>query len=150
MNARRGLFRLWIIFSVLVVIGVSGTSYNDVRDEFKVAGNLNAHMLPVDCTDWDYRGIVTEAARGTAGVDYSFGEGLCWYRMENFRRLYPEYNDLSNSSLFVRLKAKASLNPRPWRTIVNLAEGIIGVLLAVFLLGYALIWAFGGFHSRSG
>lgn len=150
MNARRGFFRLWIVFCVLVVIGVGVASYGDLRGEFTVARDLHTHMLPVDCIDWDYRGTVTEAARGTAGVDYSFGGGHCWYRMENFRRLYPEYKELSDGSLFDRLQAKASLNPRPWRTIVNLAEGTIGVLLAVFVLGYALIWAFGGFHSRSG
>lgn len=181
MNARRGFFRLWIVFCVLVVICVTGASYNDVRDEFSVARNLDAHMLPVDCID--------PAPRGTAGTDYSFGEGLCWYRMKDFRRLYPEYSvvvkladgtelhfppgtstdvvqrvvkqyqpktqpfiseGLSDSALFDRLEAKASLNPHPWRTIVGLAEVTIGVLLAVFVLGYALIWGFGGFHSRSG
>jgi hypothetical protein len=179
MNARRGLFRLWIVFCVLVVISVSVASYNDVRDEFRVAGNLHAHMLPVACID--------SALRGTAGTDYSFGGGFCWYRMKDFRRLYPEYSvivkladgaelhfppgtstdvvqrvvkqyqpktqpliseGLSDSALLDRLEAKVSLNPHPWRTIMGLAEGTVGVLLAVFVLGYALIWAGSGFHSR--
>lgn len=190
MNARRGFFRLWIVFCVLVAIGVGLASYDEVRGEFTVAGNLRAHMLPVDCT--------SQALRGTAGTDYSFAGGFCWYRMKDFRRLYPEYGvvvkladgtkldfppgtstdvvqkvvkqhqpktqqfptgfvpdtsiseGLSDSALFDRLEAKASLHPRPWRTIVGLAGGTIGALVALFVLGYVLIWAFAGFRSRAG
>lgn len=69
MNIRQGMFRLWVIASVLFVIAVGVSSYSGIRQEFKDA-----------YTDWDavvkeYGGYTLyptdcEKARGTAGTDY--------------------------------------------------------------------------------
>jgi hypothetical protein len=31
--------------------------------------------------------------------DYEQRDGLCWYKMEAIRRLYPEYNDVGEKKL---------------------------------------------------
>lgn len=155
-NARRGFFRLWIVFCVLVVLGVIIASYSEVHDEFAetnirriVIKNLQASMLPVNCVD--------PVPRGSAGADYSVSAGLCWYKVSDFRRLYPEYSDFSESVLSDKLKAKNirwQSPAHPWRTMLGLAEGTIVLLLTVFVMGYALIWmsawVSAGFRSRPG
>lgn len=151
MNARRGFLRLWIVFSVLVLIGVTALNYSNIHSEFRRASvrsallaNLHAGMVPVGCVD--------PVPRGTAGADYAISHGLCWYKMADLRRLYPEYKSLSDSTLSDKLRMKIgweSLDAHPWRTILGLAEDTVVVLAAVFILGYALIWAFAGFRSRA-
>jgi hypothetical protein len=42
LNIRQGLFRLWVIASVLFVVGVGVVSYRGIREEFRIA-----------YTDWD-------------------------------------------------------------------------------------------------
>lgn len=42
MNVRRGLFRLWVLLSVLFAIGVVAVSYSGLHEEFR-----NTY------TDWD-------------------------------------------------------------------------------------------------
>ncbi len=107
MNIRRGLFRVWLVASVLFVLCIAGFSYNGIRQEFKNAStDWDAEvrkwggymLLPVDCS----------AARGTSGASYEVGkdDGLCWYKVEEFRRLYPEYKDVQNGSLSEKLYAK--------------------------------------------
>jgi hypothetical protein len=66
MNWRRGLFRLWIVGSVLFVIAVAFVSYSDIKREFNAAGLSKFVLLPVLCGD----------ARGVAGKDYTTKEGV--------------------------------------------------------------------------
>jgi hypothetical protein len=65
MNWRRGLFRLWIVGSVLFVIAVAFVSYSDIKREFNAASLSKFVLLPVLCGD----------ARGVAGKDYTTKEG---------------------------------------------------------------------------
>jgi hypothetical protein len=90
MNIRKGLLRLWIVGSILFAICVLAVSYSSLREDFRIANtdydaiakDLGGYsVLPTDCAQ----------ARGVAGSDYSEMQNLCWYTMENFRRLYPEY-----------------------------------------------------------
>jgi hypothetical protein len=107
MNVRRGLFRLWAVASAIFVILVGVASYSNLHDEFrnaytdwdaevaKLGGSL---LLPVNCAE----------ARGNLESDYTRqADGLCWYETAKFRRLYPEYKDLSNAVLRERFFAKA-------------------------------------------
>lgn len=148
MNAQRGMFRLWVVVSALFVIGVGAASYGGIRNEFKVANTDydalakeagGTTLLPVDCAK----------ARGTIS-DYSLKDGLCWYTTENFRRLYPEYQNLSNRALSDRIYTKADIPLRkahPWEMVFNTAEFAFGVPLAILVLGFALRWAFAGFRK---
>ena len=150
-NIRQGIFRLWIVSSVLFVIGVGAISYGSISEEFRVANtDWDAEaakyggwsLLPADCTK----------ARGTAGIDYdaSQKDGLCWYKTEDFRRLYPEYKDVSNSDLSEKLYAKAGRpleHIHPWHKVMQTAGFAFGVPLAVLALGWSLLWAIAGFRG---
>ena len=86
----------------------------------------------------------------TSGVDYTTGkDGLCWYKMPDFRRLYPEYKDLSNQVLSEKLYAKVGQplqHIHPWHKVFKTAAIAIGMPVAVLLLGWSLLWALAGFR----
>jgi hypothetical protein len=84
------------------------------------------------------------------GSDYSERENLCWYKMEEFRRLYPEYKDVGDQDLSERLYAKAGQplkHIHPWESAAKVASLGFGVPLAALVLGWSLVWAFSGFRS---
>jgi hypothetical protein len=88
MNFRRGFFRLWLVFSILFVIGTAAVFYRDVRSEFEKAAVIanSILMVPVACND----------ARGKAGIDYEVFDdpsktNKCWYQVPKLRALFPEY-----------------------------------------------------------
>jgi hypothetical protein len=99
MNSRRGLFRLWPIFSVLFAIGTFAVSFSYIKDEFddlslKEATKNSKRMVPIDCS----------LTRGAEKTDYIKKLGpsapnACWYGLPEFRKLYPEYVDLTNDQL---------------------------------------------------
>lgn len=150
MNFRKGTFRLWIVLSVLFVLGVAAVEAGSVRSEFKKAqtdAELSgkwgwALLLPADC----------DKARGTLGTDYDrHNDGLCWYEMPKFRALFPEYKSLKDDDLSSRLYAKAGqplIEPHPWLTLAKVTSFAFGVPLFALLLGASLSWAFAGFRSR--
>lgn len=149
MNIRAGLFRLWIVASVLFIVAVGVASYSDIRNEFRTAN-----------TDWDatfeqYGGYgllpaLCDLARGSSGIDYTVEkDGLCWYKMQDFRRLYPEYRDLSNNVLAEKLYAKVGQplqHFHPWHKVFKTAAIAVGVPVAVLFLGWSLLWALAGFR----
>jgi hypothetical protein len=150
MNLRRGLFRLWIVAGILFAIGVAVVSYSGIKEEFRIAA-------------WDNNGLETDKwggyimlpnacdeVRGNVGMDYSTSEGLCWYTIKDFRRLFPEYRDLSNAALSDKLYAKAGRpikHGHPWTALIEAAGVATGVPVAMLVLGYSLLWAFAGFRG---
>jgi len=157
MNFRRGFFRLWVLGSILFVIGVAVVSYDVVASEFRRAAEYKAWdevgliLLPVHCKD----------ARGTSGADYTGRDGpwsdystepKCMYKMADFRRLYPEYRDLSDNDLANKMYEKAGRplkeEPQPWRMVGQAAAVAVIVPLTIFLLGWAVAWALSGFRRR--
>lgn len=153
LNIRQGTLRLWVVASVLFAIGVGSASYSGICQEFKNANTdwdaeVKSYggysLLPADCGK----------ARGTAGADYenTRNDGLCWYRTEDFRRLYPEYKDLSNRALSERLYAKPGQTLEhfhPWNTVMKAAGIAFGVPVAVLVLRFSLFWAFAGFRGST-
>ena len=89
MNWRPGLFRLWIVGSVLLVIAVAFISYGGIKAEFASDAAIwpDEILVPVLCAN----------ARGVAEADYIKMGDYCWYAMSIVRRLYPEYKDLSDN-----------------------------------------------------
>ncbi len=138
MNARRGMFRLWVIFSVLFAIGVGTASYNRILNEFKstVTG------IPVDCGK----------ALGAEGIDYAVIGDSCWYPMEKFRHFYPEYQSLSDRVLTEKPWAKAGIplekHHHPWKMVFNTVVLAFGIPLVILALGFGLGWAFAGFREE--
>jgi hypothetical protein len=158
MNWRLGLFRLWIVGTVLFVIAVAFVSYSEIKTQFDGADIKNNPFadlmrLPVFCKD----------VRGVAGADYTTKKGQdpgpwdeyakpnpfdeCWYPMSTFRPLYPEYNDLSDNELKRRLYIAHGLHPNPWTTLGMWASIAFGIPLVVLILGSSLVWAFSGFAA---
>lgn len=151
MRIRRGLFRLWLVAAVLFALFIAASSYSEIAGDFRNANtDLNAiadkwggHLLlPVTCGE----------ARGAANADYEIGkdDGLCWYKAVDFRRLYPEYNDLQNGVLSDKLYTKVGRppqRPHPWNKVLQTTGIALGVPVAVLILGASLLWAFAGFRS---
>jgi hypothetical protein len=157
MNWRRGLFRLWIVGSALFVIAVASISYSNIKKQFDDAANAawgasDEVLVPQLCGD----------ARGVAGADYTTEQGgpedkpnpfdKCWYAMSKFRRLYPEYNDLSDNELTRKLYPYHGIPaptepPNPWATVGMWAGIAFGIPLVVLVLGSSLVWAFSGFRN---
>lgn len=153
MDIRRGVLRLWVIFSALFVLGVSVSSYRTIREEFTaatrprdsfaiIAKKFGGEMLlPIDCLE----------ARGDTTTDYSVDNGHCWYTVGKFRELYPEYKDLADVDLSDRLYAKAGIPltyRRPRTKVIETAGVALGVPLAAFVLGWSLTWVLAGFRGQ--
>jgi hypothetical protein len=149
LNIRQGLFRLWVIASILFVVGVGVISYRGIREEFRIAYTDwdamakeygGSSLLPADCSK----------TRGAVNIDYSQSDGLCWYEPKTFRRLYPEYKDLSNKVLAEKLYAKAGRpleRQCPWNKVAVTAGVALCVPLAALALGWSSIWAIAGFRG---
>jgi hypothetical protein len=133
----------------LFVICVFAVSYTSLREEFRIAntdhdamakGIGGSSLLPTDCAK----------ARGVLGTDYSETQNLCWYKTEDFRRLYPEYKDLSDKVLSEKLYEKVGqtlTHVHPWESVAKAAGVALGLPLATLVVGWSLLWAFSGFRS---
>jgi hypothetical protein len=119
MNWRRGLFRLWIVGSVLLVLAIAFISYSDIKAQFDTALKPNTTFevqLP-DGRTFEVQAPDMETA--TAMV-----------------RTLPEG--------FIIDKP-----PNPWATLGLWASIALGIPLAVLALGASLVvWAFSGFAAK--
>lgn len=150
MNTRKGLFRLWLVASIVFAICVCVVSYNRLREEFRISNTDydaiakelgGSTLVPADCAK----------VRGNRGSDYSETENVCWYKMDDFRRLYPEYKDVKDKELSEKLYEKAGQplkHLHPWKSVMEVVCVALGIPLAVLALGSALFWAFSGFRSE--
>ena len=161
LNWRLGFFRLWAVGSALFVIAVAFLNYNEIKAQF------DAYYAEMPS---DFRPDVPQLcgeARGIVGTDYSTKEGQnpgpwdlytkpnpfdrCWYEMSKFRRLYPEFSNLSDkqlsSKLYSELLPDALWVKSPWPTLRMWAAIGVGIPLSVLILGAALGWAFSGFAT---
>lgn len=146
MNAKRGLFRLWIIFLIIFATVTILSSIDIIKNEFKNAAWVQTHqlMLPVDCAK----------ARGKLSLDYinNLEGNFCWYTNSKFRLFYPEYKDLNDEQLSIKLYEKANIKitpSRPWIVLLKVISLALGIPIAIFVLGWSLIWALSGFISKS-
>lgn len=149
LNVRVGLLRIWVILSVLFVATIFAVSYPSLSEEFKEAHTDYTHLAE-QYGGWTEFPVNCDAARGSAGEDYAQRDGLCWYKMETIRRLYPEYKGLGDKELGDKLYAKAGLPVKqfhPWQRVFEVAAFAIGVPLAVLVLGWSIGWAFAGFRK---
>jgi hypothetical protein len=99
--------------------------------------------IPVECAN----------ARGHEGelkenADYEQIDAMCWYALSTLRRLFPEYNDMSDESLIVNVYARADRSEfLPYlQSFIFLA---VLIPLVVLVLGAALAWALRGFQSTA-
>ncbi len=149
MNVRRGASRVWVVASVVFIMIFVGTSYDGLRTEFHNAyTDFDAEFAKYGgTTQWPVL-CPQAAARGMIGTDYTEKDGTCWYESKTFRKLYPEYHDVSDHDLSAKLYAKAGqplVEFHPWRKLLAVAVEAVAVPIAVLLLGWACLWAGVGF-----
>jgi hypothetical protein len=166
MNFRRGLFRIWLVLSVLFVIAVVVMSYDNMKKAFDQAALMamvkgDQIIMPVFCGK----------ARGVAGTDYTTKENqnpgpwdtyakpnpfdLCYYMsVPDYRRLFPEFASMPEDALVKKAYADAGTPtrdiPNPWVTLLGLIAWALAVPLIVLAIGSAIFWAFAGFRRNLG
>jgi hypothetical protein len=156
MNWRRGLFRLWIVGSVLFVLAVASISYSEIKKQFDATALIRYFEANIMLLVPQFCG----QARGVAGTDYTTQQERdpgdpyakpCWYDLPKFRLLYPEYKDLSDKELSQKFYADQGLPirelPNPWVTLGVRTAFALGIPLVVLVLGSSLVWAFSGFAA---
>ena len=96
----RDYFRLWLVFSAFFVVVTANAFFGDVKSLFEKAAVES--LVPMQCSD----------ARGKIG-DYEVkgygGKNFCWYKVQEFKVLYPEYKDLTDDQLSHRLYEKVGI-----------------------------------------
>ena len=152
MNWRRGFFRLWVLGSALFVIAMAISNYAEIKHQFDLwnANETISWDVPVLCSD----------ARGVEGKDFLLnapwseeGKGSCWYTLSKFRPLYPEYNDLSDEDLTLKLYKKRGISiqqpTNPWMTLLTDIGIAFGIPLIVLILGTTMAWVLSGFKATA-
>lgn len=151
----RGFYRAWIMFTVVWIAGCGwffGPRFSDdwqrksATDALSVAAPGAVPLVPIDC----------KLARGRGGslkdkADYEETDGKCWYMFPtDFRRLFPEYNDVSDDRLMVSLYEKVGTRlAQPFEVFKQFMAFAICVPLVLLLLGAGLTWVFRGFKAPS-
>ncbi|MFZ5720207.1 MAG: hypothetical protein ACOY5Y_12190 [Pseudomonadota bacterium] len=154
MNLSRGLFRAWLVASAVFIVALVGVRWSSLQLDWRSLQEGTAtpeSLVPVRCLD----------ARGAAGADFETITnemmappdaerlaGFCLYQMKAIRRLYPEYNDLSDGRLSDMLYAKAGMAPDWQGSLRKTALAAVLVPLSTLLLGLSVLWAFRGFTSK--
>jgi hypothetical protein len=168
MNIRRGLFRFWILFSVGFVAIVFALSYGSLKREFEpnvtdnVWGKVASPLVPMECN----------LARGTEGTDYqkiakkpwekywSKGEKnefsdlvpFCWYELPKYREHYPDDNALTDEQIiyqtYTAVGAPTAPIKAPWKLLMRSIVYAFGIPVAVFVMGWGIMWAFAGFKTQ--
>jgi hypothetical protein len=147
---RRGLFRLWLVAAACFVRAVAIDQYQDIRQDFQAAAfdrevaDSSIPLVPIECGQ--ARG--TPSWRGQVAPENKF---RCWYELPAFRKLYPEYKDLTDKALSDHLYRAAGYpihRAAPWARVVDALSIGLGVPAAVLVLGAALLWVIAGFTAN--
>lgn len=156
MNLKRGLFRVWLVLTGLFILAVALFSYDRLKQDFEAHALLamlkdDNILVPVDCG----------RAMGVEGRDYSVftldwepSRSACFYKLVDYRRLFPADRAVSDKDLSERLNRDIG-TPRPsgrkidpWGDLLGLIAFAIGYPLAILAAGSSLYWAFAGFAGR--
>jgi hypothetical protein len=123
-----------IVTQVRSTLGSTNSAQSDAKFEM---------AIPVECAN----------ARGRKGElkekdDYEQIDAMCWYALSTLRRLFSEYNDMSDENLTVNIYARADRSEFfPYlQCFIFLA---VLAPLVVLGLGAALAWALRGFQSTA-
>ncbi|MBB3446425.1 hypothetical protein [Rhizobium sp. BK379] len=152
MNIKRGLFRLWLVLSVLWIVAVGFMSWESIQRDEWWSGDPNVFAdLPVHC----------ENASGSADVDYYRREApepwnayrtpgsACWYSEHRFRQLFPSYNSISHAKLsemlYQNLGWEMARSSDKYDRTKSAAMTAFIPPAFTFVIGAALVWAFSGF-----
>ncbi|MBB3388930.1 hypothetical protein FHT82_001653 [Rhizobium sp. BK275] len=160
MNIKRGLFRLWLVLSLFWVIGAGVVGSGSIKSDKWWKGDewwekAEPSFLPVRCED----------ARGTINVDYEKLDAFepwnqyrnpstaCYFTIEKFRALFPEYKDQSREEISKKLYDRIGWEPvfdgdRYEHTKI-VAAVAFGPPLVLLIIGGLIGWAFAGFKPST-
>lgn len=119
MNIRRGLLRLWIAGSAIWVALVA-TAY--VPDLLKPTVPAYDVMVPIACDD---RRVTADETK----------DGRCWATFSRVRVAYPEYRDLSDNDLALRLYRASGLPLGEEDKSIRVNSGSMRFVMTAALLG---------------
>jgi hypothetical protein len=148
MNIKRGLFRIWVVLSILYIIVLTLFAIDYASREFEQQAEVNNILtgkiskgMPVDCTK------AKEFPQWWAQFPHA-DDGLCWASLPEARKIHPELTDPSDLAFAETLYAGANKHlwvPTPWWTVASFVGWAIGLPLAVLAIGSAIYWALAGF-----
>jgi len=147
MNISRGLFRLWITFAIIFIFAAIMLNFDNLKyPKTKFDLTTATLMLPVDCA----------LARGKRGKNYinNLEGGYCWYKISEFRKLFPEYKDLPDEKLSEQLYRSVKRKSEPdnhlfWNAIHNVLIYGFGIPILLLVLGFCLKWVIAGFKKNN-
>jgi len=135
------LFGLWVTFSLIFDILVVLNYWKPISGEFeKISGisymeTYGTARIPVLCGQ----------TRGEANLDFVLGNpgrpdlyGTCWYELSKFRKVFPEYDKISDLELAKTVNSKPGYPLPPARPIQLIAEFLVfagGMPMIALLMG---------------
>src|SRR5262249_35924951 len=128
MNWRRGLFRLWIVGSVLFVIAVAFVSYRDIKAEFDRPKPNK--IFEVQAPEGRTFGLKAPDMQTAAAIANKLPKGFV-----------PDKPLLTDYDVFAP-------DPKPWASVAWVAGIAFGIPLVVLILGSSLVSAFSGFAAK--
>lgn len=134
MNWRRGLFRLWVIGTVLFVMAVAMVAYDDVKAVIAY-GDIKAKFDTAEAK-FDAAKAGNDATNKPLGGEWATP------------------SPVTDPNLIARLNTRNAADEarfdadRAWANTEYLAGIAFGVPLAVLALGASLVWAFSGFSAK--
>src|SRR5262249_8443363 len=170
MNWRRGLFRLWIVGTVLFVIAVAFVSYSEIKAQFDATARkpktiIHSSILAQFRQEYPQYNDLNDAQLADALYKKLYSDipreqfdrkiaGSNTKIIEIQGRLHVFRADAPDDEIAATL-ANEPLSfddlipaPNPWATLGVWASIALGIPLVVLALGASLVWAFSGFAAK--
>jgi len=163
MNIKRGMYRVWIVLSLIFVVIVIAASWQNLHTQYNNAFHPfwknDILLVPINCDEarGDNKDYRKEDKPWQLNWERTPKVGslvnLCWYEMSRFRQLYTEYNMLSDEELSQKLYKAVSIHTKNsgyiakefWQSLMQTIAFAIGSPFLVLFSGYALSWVLRGF-----
>jgi hypothetical protein len=165
MNWRRGLFRLWIVGTVLCVLAVAFVSYSDIKADFDVVARASKpevtssfiaefrqqypeynNLTDAQLLDAVYKKFYSDMPREQFEKQASEKISASNKIVKFQGQLHEFPADFTDEQIATALKS--TIIRSPWVTLGLWAGIAVGVPLAVLALGASLLWAFSGFAAE--
>jgi hypothetical protein len=151
MNVKRGLWRIWLVSSLLLATAVTVMNYSQIKTAFEQKAAVEELLadggdgVPEPCAEAARRKM-DAADRTTTPIGAK--ESYCWYPLSEVREHWPEYADQSNLDFVEDFYLRAgSFLPRayPWELLALAMSAGLGLPLVTLAFG----WAVAGFAGAA-
>ncbi|MEZ5781183.1 MAG: hypothetical protein R3D70_05990 [Rhizobiaceae bacterium] len=155
MNLRRGLFRTWIVLTILWIGAALFISWPTVvRDLAFSSPPRSAEdfvtLIPVPCGE--VRGQPSDYSRMEPGFSTAGAREGCYYEEPRLRELWPEYAAMTEDELIEVMHGKLGWTlPEidPYEHTKRAALLALVPPVALLILGSLIIWAGAGYRRDS-